>query len=174
MKNSKFQIIIFLSLIILLGCSENKPKTLFSKINSKISGLNFSNQLFENDSINILDNEFVYNGAGVAIADINGDGLEDIFLAGNQVDNKLYLNEGKLKFRDISKEAQIGKTDSLQWSSGVTILDINLDGLQDIYICNTFRKDSIQRKNLLYINQGNKETNIPFFKEEAAKYGLDN
>ena len=146
MKNSKFQIVTFLSLFILIGCSENEPKTLFTKVDSNLSGLNFNNQLSENDSINILDNEFVYNGAGVAIADINGDGLEDIFLAGNQVDNKLYLNEGKLKFRDISKEAQIGKTDSLQWSSGVTVLDINLDGLQDIYICNTFRKDSIQRK----------------------------
>ena len=173
MKNSKFQIVTFLSLFILIGCSENEPKTLFTKVDSNLSGLNFNNQLSENDSINILDNEFVYNGAGVAIADINGDGLEDIFLAGNQVDNKLYLNEGKLKFRDISKEAQIGKTDSLQWSSGVTVLDINLDGLQDIYICNTFRKDSIQRKNLLYINQGNSKSNLPYFKEEAAKYGLD-
>lgn len=173
MKNSKFQIVAFLFLTILVGCSKNDPKTLFTRVDSNISGLNFNNQLSENDSINILDNEFVYNGAGVAIADINGDGLEDIFLAGNQVDNKLYLNEGKLKFRDISKEAQIGKTDSLQWSSGVTVLDINLDGLQDIYICNTFRKDSIQRKNLLYINQGNSESNLPYFKEEAAKYGLD-
>ncbi|TLP80552.1 VCBS repeat-containing protein [Maribacter sp. ACAM166] len=173
MKNLKFQIAIFLTLSILSGCNKTESKPLFSKVDTSTSGLNFNNQLFENDSINILDNEFVYNGAGVAIADINGDGLEDIFLVGNQVDNTLFLNEGKLKFKDISKEANIGKTDTLQWSSGITVLDINLDGLQDIYICNTFRKDSTLRKNLLYINQGNSETNIPIFKEEAAKYGLD-
>ena len=146
---------------------------LFSTVDSQSSGLDFNNQLFENDSINILDNEFVYNGAGVAIADVNADGLDDILLAGNQVNNKLFLNKGNLKFVDVSKEAQIGKTNSLQWSSGVTVLDINSDGLQDIYICNTFRKDSFLRKNLLYINQGNNENNTPQFKEEAAKYGLD-
>ena len=146
---------------------------LFTTVDSQSSGLDFNNQLIENDSINILDNEFVYNGAGVAIADINADGLDDILLAGNQVNNKLFLNKGNLKFVDVSKEAQIGKTNSLQWSSGVTVLDINSDGLQDIYICNTFRKDSVLRKNLLYINQGNNENNTPQFKEEAAQYGLD-
>lgn len=160
-------------LLIITSCETNDTKKLFTSINSSKSGLEFSNILFENDSINILDNEFVYNGAGIAIADINGDGLEDIFLAGNQVDNKLYLNEGNLSFKDISEEAQVGKTDSLQWSSGVTVLDINLDGLQDIYVCNTFRKDSTSRKNLLYINQGNSKSKIPSFKEEAALYGLD-
>jgi hypothetical protein len=173
MKNSKYITFIFIGLLILSGCGEKDSKALFTKVDSDTSGLTFANQLFENDSINILDNEFLYNGAGVAIADINGDGLEDIFLLGNQVDNALYLNEGALKFRDISREAQIGKTDSLQWSSGVTVLDINLDGLQDIYITNTFRKDSLLRKNLLYINQGNTKNNVPYFKEEAAKYGLD-
>ncbi|WP_419211045.1 VCBS repeat-containing protein [Maribacter sp. X9] len=174
MKYFKTKITFVLVLIIVSGCTEKKIRTLFTKVDPNISRLTFNNQLFENDSINILDNEFVYNGAGVAIADINGDGLQDIFLAGNQVDNKLYLNTGELKFKDISKEAQIGKTDTLQWSSGVTIVDVNLDGLQDIYICNTFRKDSLLRKNLLFINQGNtKTTNIPYFKEEAASYGLD-
>lgn len=170
MKNSIFKITFFLVCISLIGC--NKTKTLFTIVDHQDSGLDFENKLAENDSINILDNEFVYNGAGVALADINGDGLHDIFLAGNQVDNKLYLNEGNLKFKDISEEAQIGKTDPLQWSSAVTVLDINLDGLQDIYICNTFRKDSLLRKNLLYINQGTTENNLPYFKEEAATYGL--
>ncbi|WP_089261912.1 VCBS repeat-containing protein [Maribacter sedimenticola] len=161
------------SFFLYLGCNDNNPKKLFTVLDATTTGLNFSNPIFENDSINIIDNEFVYNGAGVAIADINGDGLDDIFLAGNQVDNALFLNEGNLKFRDVSKESNIGKTDSLQWSSGVTVLDINLDGLQDIYVCNTFRKDSTQRKNLLFINQGNNNKNVPVFKEEASKYGLD-
>lgn len=161
------------SICIHIGCNDNKQKKLFTVVDQNTTGLHFSNPIFENDSINIIDNEFVYNGAGVAIADVNGDGLDDIFLAGNQVNNALYLNEGNLKFKNISEESNIGKTDSLQWSSGVTVLDINLDGLQDIYVCNTFRKDSIQRKNLLYINQGNSNNNIPVFKEEASKYGLD-
>ncbi|APQ18475.1 VCBS repeat-containing protein [Maribacter hydrothermalis] len=173
MKKFVLKSCIFLSIILFISCTEKKDKKLYTAIDHGNSGLDFKNQLFENDSINILDNEFVYNGAGVAIADINADGLDDIFLAGNQVDNKLFLNLGNLKFKDISKETLIGKTDTLQWSSGVSILDINLDGLQDIYICNTFRKDSTLRKNLLYINQGNNTNNLPQFKEEASLYGLD-
>lgn len=165
-----------LSLLIvtyLTGCKDEIPKTLFTVVSSSESGLDFNNQLTENDSINIIDNEFVYNGAGVALGDVNGDGLDDIFLSGNQVQNKLYLNRGSLKFTDISKVANIIKNDSLQWSSGVTILDINLDGKQDIYVCNTFRKDSTQRKNLLYINLGNNKDGIPTFVEKGNLYGLD-
>ncbi|MGO4920487.1 VCBS repeat-containing protein [Maribacter spongiicola] len=173
MKNTISTLKVIFAIILFVGCNNSESKKLYYSINYKTSGLDFNNQLIENDSINILDNEFVYNGAGVAIADVNADGLDDIFLTGNQVNNRLYLNQGNLKFKDISIEAQISKKDTLQWSSGVTILDINLDGLQDIYICNTFRKDSTLRKNLLYINQGNNDNNIPLFIEEAAKYGLD-
>lgn len=149
-------------------------KTVFTAVDPMLSGVVFNNQLFENDSINIIDNEFVYNGAGVAIGDLNQDGLEDLFFAGNQVDNKLFLNKGGLKFEDISNSAKIGKTDSLQWSSGVTILDINLDGKKDIYICNTFRKQENQRRNLLYINQGNDKNDKPVFAEMAQEYGIAN
>jgi hypothetical protein len=160
-------------LILLASCGQkDTPPTLFTKIEPEQSGLHFNNQLVENDSINIMDNEFVYNGAGVALGDLNGDGLDDIFFAGNQMDNKLFLNKGNLKFEDISQKAQIGKPDSLFWSSGVSIVDLNADGKKDIYVCNTFYKDSLRRKNLLYIHQGINDAGIPEFKEMGEAYGI--
>jgi len=165
-------LITLLILIVNFGCADSAPPTRFIKVETSHSGLDFNNQLSENDTINIIDNEFVYNGAGVALGDLNGDGLDDIFLAGNQVDNKLFLNRGELKFQDISSIANVGKTDTLQWSSGVSIVDINTDGKLDIYVCNTFRKVGSQRKNLLYLNQGNDAEGIPVFKEMGEAYGL--
>ncbi len=169
----KYIVPAFVLLFTIEACKKKTSPTLFTKVDTSFSGLNFNNKLIENDSINILDNEFVYNGAGVAIGDINGDGLDDVFFAGNQVDNKLFLNQGKLKFSDVSKQAKIGKPDSLMWSSGVTIIDINNDNRLDIYVCNTFRKNAEQRNNLLYVNQGNNAQGIPVFKELAAAYGIN-
>jgi len=161
-------------LVILTSCDHNEvgSNTLFHKIDTSTSELDFNNKLIENDSINIIDNEFVYNGAGVALGDVNGDGLDDIFFTGNQVSNKLFLNKGELKFKDISEIAQVRKTDTLQWSSGVSIIDINADGKMDIYVCNTFRKNEKQRANLLYINKGNSSEGIPVFKEMASAYNI--
>lgn len=163
-----------ISLLLLTACGgkEDKNEPLFSTIPATDSGLHFNNQLTENDSINILDNEFVYNGAGVALGDVDGDGLDDIFLAGNQVNNALFLNKGKLKFEEVTGAAGIGKPDSLMWSSGVTMIDINLDGKLDIYVCNTFYKQEANRRNLLYINQGNNDKGIPVFREMGVAYGV--
>lgn len=174
MNNNNLPLAILSGLIIVssLSCKKGLPTTLFAKVDSKISGLNFNNQLTENDSINIIDNEFVYNGAGVALGDMNGDGLNDVFFAGNQVANKLFLNLGALTFKDVSKEANIVKSDTLMWSSGVTIVDLNADGKLDIYVCNTFRQESGQRKNLAYINKGNNDEGIPNFKEMAEELGI--
>lgn len=171
---SKYHVypMMLLFIIINIGCSDSADPTRFVKIDAAQSGLDFNNRLSENDSINIIDNEFVYNGAGVALGDLNGDGLDDIFFAGNQVANKLFLNNGKLQFQDISFTAKIVKTDSLQWSSGVSIVDINTDGKLDIYVCNTFRKAVAERKNLLYVNQGNNAEGVPVFKEMGEAYGV--
>ena len=157
---------------VFISCSKQGEKPLFENIKPENSGLTFINQLQENDSVNILDNEFVYNGSGIAIGDLNGDGLDDIFLAGNQVNNALFLNKGNLKFEEITMLAGLGKTDSLLWSSGVNLVDLNMDGKLDVYVCNTFYRDSVHRKNLLYINKGVNPKGIPIFSEEASAYGI--
>jgi len=157
----------------LMSCQEDTSLGLFSLVDSAHSGIEFSNNIITNDSLNILENEYVYNGAGVAIADINNDGLEDLFFAGNQVDNRLYLNRGEMKFEDITSIAGIFKPKQQYWSSGVNIIDINHDGLKDVYICNTMSADASYRANLLYVNQGIDSKGNPSFKELAKDYGVD-
>lgn len=161
-----------LALASVSACTEKEPTTLFSRVDAEKSGLHFNNKLILNDSVNILDNEFVYNGAGVGLGDLNGDGLDDIFLTGNQVDNALYLNKGKLQFEAATEHSKIGKPDPMVWSSGVTLIDINNDDQLDIYICNTFRGSTKHRANLLYVNQGNDPEGRPTFKEMGAAYGI--
>ncbi|MEM9884623.1 MAG: VCBS repeat-containing protein [Bacteroidota bacterium] len=168
---NKLKYSILLSLILLCSCSK-KNKPLFRLLSPTETGVTFTNTITENDSFNILVKEFVYNGGGVAAGDLNGDGLEDLFFTGNQVDNALYLNKGDLKFEEVSEIAQVQKKHPRQWSSGINILDLNLDGKLDIYICNTLDANAEYRKNFLYINQGNNEENIPIFREMAAAYGI--
>lgn len=163
-----------LALITILAASCNqKAPTTFQLLPASKTNITFSNTITESDSFNILVKEFVYNGGGVGIGDLNGDGLEDLIFTGNQVENALYLNKGNLKFEEITAVANVKKKSPQQWSSGVNILDLNLDGKLDIYICNTLAADAELRKNLLFINQGNNETGVPTFKEMAAEYGVD-
>ena len=160
--------LLFLSAIILLtSCSERKD-TIFEKLESANTGLVFENRLTHNVSNrqNLFDYDYFYNGAGVGVEDLNNDGLLDVVFAGNQVENKLFFNQGDFVFRDASESSgiQIGN----QWSNGVTFSDINADGFMDIYITQGGPNDREDRANLLYINNGD-ET----FSEEAATYGLD-
>ena len=113
----------------------------------------------------------IYNGGGVGIGDFNNDGLQDIYLTGNMVPCKLYLNKGNFKFEDITAKA--GVEGMGRWARGVSIVDINNDGLPDIYICNTIYKDSLRRRNILYINTGVDKDGIPHFVDKASEYGLD-
>ena len=124
MMHKKAFIFIFFS-IFLFSCT--RDRSLFQLIDPGVSGIDFNNDIRINDSINILDNEFTYNGAGVAVGDLNNDGLQDIYFCGNQVDNKLYLNKGNLQFQEITAAAGVQKKKG-QWSSGVTFVDINADG----------------------------------------------
>jgi hypothetical protein len=143
---------------------------LFSEVSSGKTGIHFSNDIVENDSINPLDITNIYNGGGVGVGDFNNDGLEDLYFTGNVVSNKLYLNKGDFKFEDVTDLAKVNGNG--EWCRGVAVVDINNDGLQDIYVCATLKNYGNERKNLLYINQGVDKNNVPSFKEMAEEYGL--
>jgi ASPIC and UnbV/FG-GAP-like repeat len=155
--------------VLLIACQSRQ--TLFENISSSRSGIGFNNSITENDSINPIDVVNVYNGGGVGIGDFNNDSLQDIYFTGNMVSSKLYLNKGDFKFEDATVRA--GAEGMGRWARGVSVIDINNDGLQDIYICNTIYKDSLKRRNILYVNQGADKEGIPHFKDMAAEYGLD-
>nr|WP_294941266.1 VCBS repeat-containing protein [uncultured Mucilaginibacter sp.] len=148
-----------------------KTTTLFEKVDSSHSGIKFNNEIVENDSINPLDMLNIYNGGGVGIGDFNNDGKQDIYFIGNAVPNRMYLNKGDMQFTDVTEKAGVGGKGG--WGRGVAVVDINNDGLTDIYVCNTLLKSAEKRMNLLYINQGVDKDGIPKFKEEAKAYGLD-
>ncbi|MBS1531367.1 MAG: CRTAC1 family protein, partial [Bacteroidetes bacterium] len=155
----------------LSGLFSCKKHTLFQQISSSHSGIHFNNQIIESDSINPLDVTNIYNGGGVGVGDFNNDGLQDLYFTGNMVSNRLYLNKGNFEFEDITEKAGVGGMG--RWGRGVAIVDINNDGLMDIYVCNTIYRDSSKRRNLLYINQGIDKDGIPHFREMAKEYGLD-
>lgn len=166
-------LLLFVSAFLIFFLSRKKGaenQTIFKLLPPTQTGINFKNQLYENDSLNILNQANIYNGGGVGIGDFNRDGLMDIYFAGNMVSNKLYLNKGKLKFRDVTDQAGVGGEG--RWCTGVSVVDINGDGWPDIYVCASFRKNPKLRTNLLYINQGLNKEGIPVFKECAKSYGL--
>ena len=163
MKKSIFLILTAL----LISCSES-PK--FQLLSSKQTGITFNNTITESDSFNIMKYEYIYNGAGVGVADLNNDGLQDLIFAGNQVSTKVYLNMGKFVFRDITANFK-GLTND-QWYSGVSIVDINNDGRPDVYLTSTENKDPLKRRNRLWVNNGSKDGMDPTFTEMAEKYGI--
>ncbi|MCY3630450.1 MAG: VCBS repeat-containing protein [Bacteroidota bacterium] len=153
-------------LAVFLGACTAEKGPLFEQIDAKESGIDFENALRYEDEFNVYRYRNFYNGGGVAIGDINNNGLPDVFLTGNQTPNRLYLNEGNFQFRDISEEA--GITGTRAWSTGVSMADINGDGLLDLYICNSGIISGDDRRNELYINQGDGT-----FQELGRTYGLD-
>jgi enediyne biosynthesis protein E4 len=139
--------------------------TFFETVSNRKSGITFKNQLKEDDKNNILRYEYFYNGGGVAVGDLDNDGLEDLFLTGNMVSNKVYKNLGNWKFEDKTKDAGLSGKDV--WTTGVSMTDVNGDGLLDIYVCYSGKGAPENRKNELWINKGNFN-----FSEEAEAYGL--
>lgn len=136
-------------------------------------GITFKNQIVDTKEANLLIYDGFYAGAGVAIGDLNNDGLQDIYFAGNQVEDQLYLNQGNLQFKEVSKEAGILKRGG--WSTGVTLVDINNDGKLDIYVCKSLYDDSpALRSNELYLNITPDGQQTPLFKEASAAFGLNN
>lgn len=138
---------------------------LFRLLSEKETGIEFRNDLTYTEKVNPYTFRNFYNGAGVALGDVNNDGLSDIFFAGNQTSNKLYLNEGNLKFKDVTDQAGLNSTG--YWSTGVSMADINGDGLLDIYVCKSGPRGGEKRHNELFINLGNGK-----FIEKAKDFGL--
>ena len=147
-----------------LSACHHKSETLFS-LETK-TGINFTNKVTDGKLENGFTYRNYYNGGGVAIGDLNNDGLPDVFFTSNMGSNQLYLNKGNFKFNDITASSGI-RQDSM-WSTGVVMVDINNDGWLDIYVCNAGHMKDRNRRNKLYINNHNLT-----FTESAAKYGLD-
>jgi len=157
-------------LLLLFGITASAQQPLFNLLQPKETNVKFANDVEETEALNVLSYEYFYNGGGVAVGDINNDGLPDLMFTSNMGDNKLFLNLGHMKFKDITAEANPGlKGRAGGWKTGVTMADVNGDGLIDIYICYSGKvADDDARRNQLFINLGNNK-----FKEEAKEYGLD-
>ena len=156
-------LISFLSLVF-FSCRNNNT-SLFTELDKNSTGINFQNTFFDDGPLNVANYIYFYNGGGVAIGDINNDGLQDILFTGNMVKNRLFLNKGNFEFEDIT--ARSGIADKQGWCTGATMLDINGDGKLDIYICRSADINPKMRANLLFINNGNLT-----FSEKGAEYGL--
>jgi hypothetical protein len=155
----------FFLFINFISCSKGNSDSLFTKLDASQTGIDFQNEVKNGKNMNIFKYRNFYNGGGVAIGDINNDGLADVFFTSNQGTNKLYLNKGNFKFEDISRKSGIeGKK---AWSTGVVMVDINGDGLLDIYVCDAGSNIDAIRKSQLYINNGNAT-----FTEKGAEYNL--
>ena len=152
------------------SCKQGKKEIRFSVVPAAQSAITFENTIQETEQLNVMKYEYMYNGGGVAVGDLNGDILPDIYLTGNMVPDKLYLNQGKLSFKDITDAA--GIQNHKGWKTGVTMADVNADGLLDIYVCYSGNTPLEERGNQLFINQGVQQ-GVPVFKEMAAAYGLD-
>jgi hypothetical protein len=157
----------------LFSCRQTAEKgpVLFEALDHTQTGLDVSNQLTARPDFNMLKYMYFYNGAGVGAGDFNKDGLTDLFFASNQLQNKLYLNQGALKFNDVTKEAKI--PDDGGWTTGISVADVNDDGWLDIYVSRVGNYEALQSKNQLLICKGVDKNGIPYFADEAAAYGLD-
>ncbi len=161
--------------LVFSGCGAPPPQSSsdgFAKLTADQTGISFSNDLSETEELNVLAYEYFYNGGGVAVGDLNGDGRPDLYFTANMGPNRLYLNQGGMKFEEATQAAGLaGKKEG--WSTGVSLADLNADGRLDLYLCYSGDKPEQLRRNELYINQGNDDSGRPMFREQAADFGLD-
>ncbi len=167
-------LVLFAACAMLAACS-SKQTPRFELLDAATTGISFNNEVLEKDTFNIMRNEYMYNGGGVGVADLNNDGLQDLIFTGNKVSTRIYLNQGGFKFKDITDH--FPGLDNKQWLSGVAVVDINADGFTDLYFTSTMSNDSLLRKNQLWVNQGippseGGKGGVPTFKEQAAEYGI--
>jgi hypothetical protein len=157
----------FFFILVSIGCTSISTKAvLFEKLAPTQTGIDFSNSVTYTEDYNVYTYRSFYNGGGVGIGDFNNDGLQDVYLTGNMVSNKLYINQGDFKFKDITEFAGVSCGNS--WSTGVSIVDINADGYLDIYVCKSGKPDGANRNNQLFINNGNLT-----FTDRSKDFGLD-
>lgn len=169
-KKFLFPIVIFVAVVFLSSCDYTKRSVIFEKIPSYKSGVTFNNKITESDSFNVLSFEYIYDGGGVGVGDVNNDGLTDIFFSGNMVSSKLYLNKGNFKFQDVTDSGHISTS---SWCTGVAMVDINHDGWLDIYVSAVQPiKGGHAVPNLLFLNRGLNSSGIPEFEEIAGRVGL--
>lgn len=160
-------VFVFLSLT---NCTNDHDDKLFRLRESSRTGLTFNNTITISDSLNAVTFEYIYNGGGAAVGDVNNDGKKDLFFSGNMVSSRLYLNEGNLKFEDVTDQAGV-KTDS--WCTGASFVDINNDGWLDLYVCVAGLVKPEHRRNIFFINKGIDENGVPHFVDQAGEMGLD-
>ena len=160
--------------LVAAGCQQKPratgPPPLFQLVPAAESGVTFRNDLVEDERTNVLVYEYTYNGGGVALGDVNGDGLDDVYFTANRGSNKLYLNKGQFRFEDVTTAAGVGLPAG--WKTGVTMVDLNADGQLDMYVCRSGDQPGHLRQNQLFINQGPDARGVPHFRERAAACGL--
>lgn len=163
---------IILILVTGLACKQERSTTLFEMVPASVTGIEFVNNITESPEHNVFTYQYYYNGNGVAVGDLNNDGLTDVFITGNQTPSKLFINKGNFKFEDITASAGVAGRNN-GWKTGTTMVDINGDGLLDIYVCYSGFGSNEDRAEQLFINEGLDGNNMPRFSEQAAKYGID-
>src|ERR1700761_2011728 len=158
-------------LYVVMAAACGRPRnTTFTVLPASQTHIDFRNDITEDEKTNILTYEYLYNGGGVAVGDVNGDGLPDLYFTANTGPDKLYLNKGNMQFEDVTDRAGVAGRHG--WKTGAVMADVNGDGLPDIYVCHSGEGTDEDRAEELYINDGVKN-GVPHFTERAREYGLD-
>jgi hypothetical protein len=159
-------------LLVGVGCAgQADSPALFQSLDPERTGVTFSNDLFPSTDLNMVNYIYYYNGGGVAVGDVNGDRLVDLYFTANEGENRLYLNQGNFRFEDVTETAGVAGT--ADWSTGTSMADVNGDGRLDIYVSVAHGYKGLEGHNQLFINQGTDSEGRPRFEERAKAYGLD-